>query len=109
VNGIGGIRFTSTVNGNSIFLPFAGFYSGPQHAGYYNSDRLPMGEYWSNEIDEENPYQAKCLYIDDPTYGTEGSLDHICVTSWDPSALSPTGFIRNEGRPVRAVRSSAPN
>jgi len=91
------------VNGNSIFLPFAGFYSGPQHAGYYNSDRLPMGEYWSNEIDEENPYQAKCLYIDDPTYGTEGSLDHICVTSLDPSALSPTGFIRNEGRPVRAV------
>ena len=105
VNGIGGIRFTAT-NGKSIFLPFAGFYSGPQHAGYYNSDRLPMGEYWSNEIDEENPYQAKCLYIDDPTYGNpdpEGSLEHISVTSWDPSALSPTGFIRNEGRPVRAV------
>jgi len=109
VNGIGGIRFTAT-NGNSIFLPFAGFYSGPQHAGYYNSDRLPMGEYWSNEIDEENPYQAKCLYIDDPTYGIdpndpEGSLEHISVTSWDPSAPSPTGFIRNEGRPVRAVHA----
>ena len=111
VNGIGGIRFTSTVNGNSIFLPFAGFYSGPQHAGYYNSDRLPVGEYWSNEIDEENPYQAKCLYIDDPTYGIdpddpEGSLEHIRVTSWDPTAPSPTGFIRNEGRPVRAVRDN---
>ena len=110
VNGIGGIRFTAT-NGNSIFLPFAGFYSGPQHAGYYNSDRLPVGEYWSNEIDEENPYQAKCLYIDDPTYGIdpddpEGSLEHIRVTSWDPTAPSPTGFIRNEGRPVRAVRDN---
>ena len=116
VNGIGGIRFTSkaTNNSNSIFLPFAGFYSGPQHAGYYNSDRLPVGEYWSTKIDEDKPYQAWCLYIDDPTYGLipsqpEGSLEHIRVTSEDPTAPSPTGFIRNEGRPVRAVRSSAPN
>lgn len=109
VNGIGGIRFTAT-NGKSIFLPFAGFYSGPQHAGYYNSDRLPVGEYWSNEIDSDKPYQARCLYIDDPTYGydpndPEGSLEHIRVTSEDPTAPSPTGFIRNEGRPVRAVHA----
>ena len=105
VNGIGGIRFTAT-NGNSIFLPFAGFYSGPQHAGYYNSDRLPVGEYWSNEIDSDKPYQAWCLYIDDPTYGTpdpEGSLDHIRVTSGDPTGTDDVGFIRYEGRPVRAV------
>lgn len=111
VNGIGGIRFTSkaTNNSNSIFLPFAGFYSGPQHTGYYNSDRLPVGEYWSNQIDSNNPYQAWCLYIDDPTYGTldpEGSLDHICVTSEDPTGSSTVGFIRNEGRPVRAVRDN---
>ena len=108
VNGIGGIRFTSTVNGNSIFLPFAGFYSGPQHAGYYNSDRLPVGEYWSNQIDSNKPYQAWCLYIDDPTYGTpdpEGSLEHIRVTSGDPTGTDDVGFIRNEGRPVRAVRA----
>ena len=108
VNGIGGIRFTAT-NGKSIFLPFAGFYSGPQHAGYYNSDRLPVGEYWSNEIDSDKPYQAWCLYIDDPTYGydpddPEGSLEHICVTSGDPTGSSTVGFIRNEGRPVRAVK-----
>jgi hypothetical protein len=113
VNGIGGIRFTSTVNGNSIFLPFAGFYSGNQHNAQYNGDRLPVGEYWSNEIDSDKPYQARCLYIDDPTYGydpddPEGSLGHIRVTSEDPtaSASSPVGFIRNEGRPVRAVRDN---
>ena len=108
VNGIGGIRFTAT-NGNSIFLPFAGFYSGPQHAGYYNSDRLPVGEYWSNQIDSNNPYQAWCLYIDDPTYGTpdpEGSLEHIRVTSGDPTGTDDVGFIRYEGRPVRAVRDN---
>lgn len=105
VNGIGGIRFTAT-NGNSIFLPFAGFYSGPQHAAYYNSDRLPVGEYWSNQIDSNKPYQAWCLYIDDPTYGNpdpEGSLEHIRVTSGDPTGTDDVGFIRYEGRPVRAV------
>lgn len=108
VNGIGGIRFTAT-NGNSIFLPFAGFYSGNQHNAQYNGDRLPVGEYWSNQIDSNKPYQAWCLYIDDPTYGydpehPEGSLEHICVTSWDPTGTDDVGFIRNEGRPVRAVR-----
>lgn len=117
VNGIGGIKYTSTKEGytdKSIFLPFAGFYSGNQHNAQYNGDRLPVGEYWSNEIDSDKPYQALCLYIDDPTYGLipsqpEGSLDHICVTSEDPTAPSPTGFIRNEGRPVRAVRASSPS
>ena len=110
VNGIGGIRFTSTKDGytdKSIFLPFAGFYSGLQHAGYYNSDRLPVGEYWSNQIDSNKPYQAWCLYIDDPTYGNpdpEGSLEHIRVTPADITGSDPVGFIRNEGRPVRAVR-----
>ncbi len=108
VNGIGGIRFTAT-NGNSIFLPFAGFYSGPQHSAQYNGDRLPVGEYWSNEIDSDKPYQAWCLYIDDPTYGydpehPEGSLEHIRVTSGVPTGTDDVGFIRNEGRPVRAVR-----
>ena len=110
VNGIGGIRFTSTENGNSIFLPFAGFYSGPQHSAQYNGDRLPVGEYWSNEIDSNKPYQVMCLYIDDPTYGydpehPEGSLDHIGVTSGDPTGSDDVGFIRNEGRPIRAVRA----
>ena len=110
VNGIGGIRFTSKAEGNnnSIFLPFAGFYSGPQHSAQYNGDRLPVGEYWSNEIDSDYPYQAWCLYIDDPTYGTpdpEGSLEHIRVTSGDPTGTDDVGFIRFEGRPVRAVRN----
>lgn len=111
VNGIGGIRFTSkaTNNSNSIFLPFAGFYSGNQHNAQYNGDRLPVGEYWSTKIDEDKPYQAWCLYIDDPTYGTpdpEGSLEHIRVTSGDPTGTDDVGFIRYEGRPVRAVRDN---
>ena len=109
VNGIGGIRFTAP-NGNSIFLPFAGVYSGPQHSAYYTSGNLPVGEYWSNEIDSEKPYQVQCIYFDDPGFsGGGGAMEHLGVKSEDNSGSDLVGFIRNEGRPVRAVRSSAPN
>ena len=105
-NGIGGIRFTSKAEGNnnSIFLPFAGVYSGPQHSAYYTSGNLPVGEYWSNEIDSEKPYQVKCLYFDDPDFsGGGGHMSHLGVKSADDSGSDLVGFIRNDGRPVRAV------
>ena len=108
VNGIGGIRFTSKENGNSIFLPFAGYYSGPQHSAYYNSGNLPVGEYWSNEIDSEKPYQAYSLYFDDPDFeGGGGDIENLGVKSADDSGSDDVGFIRYEGRPVRAVRETA--
>jgi len=110
VNGIGGIKFTSTKDGytdKSIFLPFAGYYSGPQHSAYYNSGNLPVGEYWSKEIDSEKPYQVKCLYFDDPDFeGGGGDMEHLGVKSADDSGSDLVGFIRNEGRPVRAVRDN---
>ena len=110
VNGIGGIRFTSTKDGytdKSIFLPFAGYYSGPQHSAYYNSGNLPQGEYWSKEIDSEKPYQAYSLYFDDPNFeGGGGDMEHLGVKSADNSGSDDVGFIRYEGRPVRAVRSN---
>ena len=107
VNGIGGIRFISKENGNSIFLPFAGFYSGPQHSSYYGSGNLPVGEYWSNEIDSEKPYQAYSLYFDDPDFeGGGGDMENLGVKSADDSGSDDVGFIRNEGRPVRAVRDN---
>ena len=106
VNGVGGIRFTSKAEGNnnSIFLPFAGVYSGPQHSAYYTSGNLPVGEYWTNEIDADKPYQVKCLYIDDPDfYGGGGDMEHLGVKSADDSGSDLVGFIRYQGRPVRAV------
>ena len=112
VNGIGGIRFTSKAagNNNSIFLPFAGVYSGNQHLVYYGSGNLPVGEYWSNEIDADYPYQVKCLFFDDPDFsGGGGDMGHLGVNSTDNSGSDLVGFIRNEGRPVRAVRAISPS
>ena len=108
VNGIGGVWFTSKAagNNNSIFLPFAGVYSGPQHSAYYTSGNLPVGEYWSKEINSEKPYQAYSLYFDDPEFsGGGGDMEHLGVKSADDSGSDDVGFIRNEGRPVRAVRA----
>ena len=52
LNGVEGTKFTSKKNGNSIFLPAAGYRTGSTlgHAGSF-------GNYWSSS-----------LYTDDPTY-----------------------------------------
>ena len=114
VNGVGGLKITSTTNGNSIFLPAAGVYGGTMHSFYSNCGNLPHGEYWSNEINPAKPYQAYILYFDDPTYpGGAGTISDGVVASeiTFPSILDSLGhptvveFIRNQGRPVRAVRT----
>ena len=116
VNGIGGVRFTGTAEGytdKSIFLPFAGVYGGPMHSFYYGCGNLPHGEYWSNEINPAKPYQAIILFFDDPYFsGNGGSMDHLGVASekeyitydtLENPHVSVVEFIRNQGRPVRAV------
>ena len=53
-NGVKGMRFTSKRNGNSIFLPAAGFRAGASNlfsAGYY-------GLYWSSTPTESYPSEA---------------------------------------------------
>ena len=108
VNGVGGVRFTGQ-NGNSIFLPFAGVYGGPMHSFYFGCGNQPHGEYWSNEIDEDYPYRAYILYFDDKDHTQDpGTYPNGVVGS--NIVFHNTGgddvieFIRNQGRPVRAVR-----
>ena len=118
VNGVGGVRFTGKAEGytdKSIFLPFAGVYGGKMHSFYYGCGNLPHGEYWSNEINSAKPYQAYILFFDDPDYsGNGGSMDHLGLASekeyltYDTLGnphVSVVEFIRNQGRPVRAVRA----
>ena len=105
VNGIGGIRFTGS-NGNSIFLPFAGVYSGDMHSFYYNCGNQPQGQYWSNQIDAEYPYRAYILYFDDPGYTGEPFTTYGTVASTITFFEDPIEYARYEGRPVRAVRDT---
>ena len=107
VNGIGGMRYTSKVNGNSIFLPFAGAYSGNMHSSYYNCGNQPQGQYWSNQIDADYPYRAYILYFDDPDWTQEPFTTYGTVASTITFFSDPIEYARYEGRPVRAVRETA--
>ena len=103
VNGIGGIRYIAA-NGNSIFLPFAGSYSGTLHLNYHHSGNQPQGQYWSNQIDSDYPYRAYILYFDDPDWTQEPYTTSGRVASTITFFSDPIEYARFEGRPVRAVR-----
>ena len=55
-NGVEGYKVTSKTNGNSIFLPAAGYlnYSGLGNAG-------SNGYYWSSSLFTGSPYYARCV------------------------------------------------
>lgn len=58
LNGVKGWKFTSKKNGNSIFLPAAGYrYDG-------NLDSVgSLGHYWSSSLRSDRPYGAYFLYF----------------------------------------------
>ena len=81
INGINGMLFTSSANGNSIFLPAAGYH----HASslYYEGDD---GGYWSSSLYSDNPSDAWDLYFySDDCYANTVTRDYgqsvrsVCV------------------------------
>ncbi|MBQ7945142.1 MAG: InlB B-repeat-containing protein [Bacteroidales bacterium] len=80
-NGINGYKVTSKTNGNSIFLPAAGYRYG---TSVYNVGSY--GHYWSSSLYESNPSYACCLSF------------YSDVVGWSYS-------YRYFGRTVRAVFS----
>lgn len=80
-NGVNGRRFTGP-NGNSIFLPAAGYLWGSSlnEAGSY-------GSYWSSSLVKDNPDYAFCF-------------------RFDSSSLGMLDDSRVDGFPVRAVRQN---
>ena len=78
-NGVKGFKVTSKTNGNSIFLPAAGYRSGASvyYVGSY-------GNYWSSSLYESYPYDAYYLYF------YSGDVD------W-------SSYYRSRGHTVRAV------
>ncbi len=80
--GVTGRIFTSKVNGNSIFIPSAGYCEGNNNT-YTNYGKI--GYYWSNTLSNGNWKQA------------------IGVQSWKTNAAA-TGYERYLGYSIRAVR-----
>ena len=59
VNGVNGMLITSKTNGNSIFLPAAGYRN---DSSLYN--RGSIGYYWSRSLESSNTSNAYNLYFD---------------------------------------------
>ena len=81
VNGVEGVRYTSTVNGNTIFIPMA-----PMRIGE-SVEQGNQSYYWLGTLNEEDPTMAGTFYID---------------SYWDndwPTAGQP----RYYGLPIRPV------
>lgn len=79
LNGVKGRKFTSEKNGNSIFLPAAGY----RYSNYRNSAGSD-GNYWSSSLNTDDPYDAYDLVFTSGGVGT--GYDYRCL-----------------GRPVRPV------
>ena len=81
-NGVKGRLITSNSNGNSVFLPAAGYRDGSSLSGAGSE-----GDYWSRTLLESGPRSARGLYF----YSSFISMD---------------GIPRCNGRSVRPVRFS---
>lgn len=60
VNSISGLRITSKITGESIFLPAAGRKTSSTN----NTEKGNIGYYWSSELGDSYPYEAHCVYFD---------------------------------------------
>jgi hypothetical protein len=82
MNGVNGRKFTSTANGNTLFLPAAGvrYGSEPSSAGSY-------GYYWSSSLNTDYPYGAWYFFFTSDGQGM-------------------SSYSRYFGHSVRAVRSA---
>ena len=61
LNGVSGRKIKSKKNGNSIFLPDAGYYSETNWV-----TKKPVQSYWSRSLDFY-PFLAYCISLDDPS------------------------------------------
>ena len=57
-NGVNGYKVTSKINGNSIFLPAAGYRN---ESSFYDAGSLGM--YWSSSLDTDSPGRAWSVYF----------------------------------------------
>ncbi len=108
LNGILGTRLTSTINGNSLFLPLAGNLSATT-----NSTTGTQGNYWSSSVHREDGANVKTLHTSQNfirpssnpilpsypvSYDATGGLD---IGRY----ISIANDTRCYGRPIRAVRN----
>lgn len=85
LNGVSGCKFTAA-NGNSIFLPAAGYREGTEV-----SDEQLGGYYWTGSINKGNNGFGKTLYFNNASAGSETALRYQAL-SIRPVKKAPKEF-----------------
>ena len=78
-----GYLVTSLTNGNSIFIPAAGWFEGTSHDGVGE-----QGLYWCSQIQESKNSNAKILYFTDSSYYPNGTTYYMSPRS-DGMSIRP--------------------
>lgn len=91
-NGVNGIKITSKNNGNSIFLPAAGYYDNYFYDGSFKSEvNVSVGcYYWS-------------LSHTYTSYDLNNTTPMACLLSWKSGNYSIAGMLRYLGMTIRPV------
>ncbi len=75
LNGIRGRRFTSKSNGNSIFLPAAGY-----RRNNWIMDTSSYGNYWTSTIVEKLPFDARNIHFNSEEVAMYGTFRSYALT-----------------------------
>ena len=76
LNGVNGRRLTSTTNGNSIFLPAAGYRDGSEFC-FVGS----VGNYWSSSLNTVDPDFSRTFYFISAYQAVIGGITRCCGLS----------------------------
>ena len=95
-NGVWGQLFTAE-NGNSVFLPAAGYRVDDCFEGWWPNLIDNCGGYWSSSLDTENPFKAWGVYFNSGNFAIDNyyrycglSVRAVCTL---PQGNAPTGAI----------------
>lgn len=82
VNGVNGVKYTSNINGNSIFMPVNGYFNGTTFKGY--TENSPANRFWMQ--DNKSSTQAYQQYgsQSSPGKGAYGAKDKFRGASIRP-------------------------
>ena len=89
LNGVKGFKFTSKINGNSIFLPGAGY----KYNNVFRLNDNDFGKYWTNDVCQGGCYYAESFHFE--TSAFNGVL-----------IAGPGGQSRKDGMSIRPVKGN---
>ena len=91
LDGIKGVKVTSRITGNSIFLPTTGYYLDGKKYGEYGEEKA-LGRYWASDMYEQGCHYAWTMEFDvRKNGGIVGNVENkmVYIHRWTAQAVRP--------------------